>query len=269
MQQEQNLSSQEKDNLAGEVMESLGEPSDKAEVINETPVEEKDQDDLPLVAKQRLGRQEKRHRKEMREMNARIEALNSRLGDQTSYHASENPNTPYSGQAMEPGSEEERIHRAVVYALRAKEDQERKVKEAEKAAHVHRQYQAFENNLDKASDEYEDFDDVVRSKNAPFTEAMRDAALMLPDELQAKVLYQLGKNENELKRISALHPLDQAREMIKLSHALTAGGGENKVNNSQYKPLGQIKSKPVTSSPQITDKSSVAEIRERMKANWK
>ena len=104
MQQEHNLSSEEKENLAGEVMESLGEPSESAERINESPADEKDQDDLPRIAKERLGRQEKRHRKEMREMNAKLEALNSRLGDTHNNPASDIPLSPYTGQPIEAGS---------------------------------------------------------------------------------------------------------------------------------------------------------------------
>ena len=94
---------------------------------------------------------------------------------------------------------------------------------------------------------------------------MRDAALMLPKKgpgSAGEVLYKLGKNPEELSRIAKLHPVDQASELVALSHALISGG-ENK--QSQSRPLGQIKSNPVVNSAGVTDKTPVSDIRDRMK----
>lgn len=79
------------------------------------------------------------------------------------------------------------------------------------------------------------------------------------------MLYKLGKNPEELKRIGQLHPLDQAAEMVRLSHALI-GGDEKPRLDSHHNALGQVKSNPVTNSASITDKTSPGDIRRRMKA---
>jgi hypothetical protein len=125
--------------------------------------------------------------------------------------------------------------------------------------------------LDKMSDKYDDFDEVVKGEDAPFTTHMATAAMLLPRTgagSAGEVLYKLGKNPEELKRIANLHPLDQASEMVKLSHALISGG-EQKGSSNPSRPLGNIKSNPVTNSRDVTDKTPVSELRRRMKTGWK
>src|SRR6185369_15898284 len=96
----------------------------------------------------------------------------------------------------------------------------------ERQAHVQKQYHGLHKHLDEVADRYNDFDDVVRGEEAPFTAHMRDAALLLPHSgpgSAGEVLYELGKNKSELERISKLHPIDQARELTMMSHALAKG----------------------------------------------
>jgi hypothetical protein len=158
---------------------------------------------------------------------------------------------------------DEQIHKAVSYALRHKEMEENKAKQAEQAAHVHRQYQDLHRHLDTVSDKYDDFDEVVRGEHSPFTGHMRDASLLLPKTgpgSAGETLYKLGKNKDELLRISKLHPLDQASEIVKLSHALI-GGGDSKASQAP-RTLGQVKSTPVSNS----GAQDTASIRARMKA---
>jgi hypothetical protein len=251
--------------MAGEVMESVGEPMDVADGDSSSDGSGQAEND-PLYVQKRLKQQKRSHDREIRELNAKIEAMQQ---SQPSYAE---PQNPYAAQ-MGENSDDERIQRAVGVALRHREMEERKAKEAESAAHVHRQYQALNNHLDKIADKYEDFDDVVRGQEAPFTPSMRDAALMLDMDHNnpgnaGEVLYKLGKDRDLLNKISKLHPLEQAREMVKLSRALV-GGGENK--SPQTRTLGQIKSNPVSnSSRSVTDKTPPSEIRARMKSgNWK
>ena len=85
--------------------------------------------------------------------------------------------------------------------------------------------------------------------------------------MQQTCCYKLGKNPSELKRISQLHPIDQAKEMSKLSFALM--GGTPKPEMKSQAPMGQVKSNPVASHA-VTEKTSVSDIRSRMKSGgWK
>jgi hypothetical protein len=264
--EDQNLSSQGQDGLATDVMESLGEPKDVVEKVEEPDQSEGngDKEALPDGVKDRLWRQERKHQREMKQMKAQLESMQSNLRSQP------NMDDSYTSDNIhENGNVDEQIQRAVSYALQHKDMQERKAKDAERAQHIHKQYGELQKHLDDTSDKYEDFEDVVRGEGAPFTAHMRDAALVLPRKgagSAGEVLYKLGKNPAELDRISKLHPLDQASEMVRLSHALISGA-ESKTPESR--PLGQIKNNPVTNTRAVTEKTPVSEIRARMKAGWK
>ncbi len=220
-------------------------------------------DELPVGVKERLGRQEKRHKREISKLRTQLESMM-----QQQAMAAQQAQQPQQGYG-EPNSDvDAQIHKAVSLALAAQEEQKRKAKEQEQMHHVNQRYQSLNNDLDKASDKYEDFDDVVRAHDAPFTEAMRDAALFL--ENPAEVLYTIGKDKEELKRISKLPVVDQVREMIRLSHALMTGNhGKEAPKAASPRPIGQVKSYPVSHSG-VNDKTPPSEIRRRMKAGeWK
>jgi len=255
----QSSSNQEKENLAGEVMESLGMSEDSA--ASEEPKKESEAE-LPAYAKERLGKQQKRHDRDMKSLHRKIAELESRL---MSGSQPEQSDDSYGRSEMAPEMDDQ-IKKAVAYALRAKEDQEQQAKEAEKQAYVQKQYQALHEQLDNGGGNYDDFDDVVRADDAPFTHSMRDTALLLPNPHD--VLYKLGKNRDELKRISQLHPLEQAREMVKLSIALMGGQNQKQAASTPSKPMGHVKSSPVPSQ-NVNDKTPVSELRRLMKTGNK
>ena len=237
---------------------------------------ENEPEDPQAVIKKRLGMQAKKHQREMRQMQEQMMQMQAQFQNANmdsanpANHQSYNSNPyPSPGQPNPPGmSEEDRIQKAVRYALGAKEHEERQAKEAEHATHVHKQYQRLNSEFDKASDRYDDFDDVVRGDDIPFTPHVRDALLLV--ENPAEVAYRLGKNKSELERISRLHPLDQAREVNKLSFSLM-GGKDNKTSSpSKAHPLGAVRQNPAHSSTAVTDKTPPSVIRARMKAGtWK
>jgi alkanesulfonate monooxygenase SsuD/methylene tetrahydromethanopterin reductase-like flavin-dependent oxidoreductase (luciferase family) len=222
----------------------------------------------PISADAEGSAQAKKHAREMRAMQDQLANLQAQLGSTPNYH--EQPTNPYHspGQPNQPtGSEEERIQRAVRYALDAKDAESRRAKEAESHAHVQKQYQRLQDEFDKASDKYDDFDELVRG-DAPFTSAMRDALLLVGNP--AEVAYKLGKNRSELSRLSQLHPLDQAREITNLSFALMNGNNGKSNSSSSANPLNPLKSNPVANTGAITDKTPASSIRARMKAGtWK
>lgn len=219
-----------------------------------------------LAVQKRLKAQKRSHEREVR-------ALHQRIGEMESRMAQPNMQSQDHDQYSQPPADiDQHIHKAVSYALRAKEDEERKAREAQNQAHVNREYQDFGRHLDSMNDKYEDFHDVVYGDETPYTSVMRDYALTLPRKgngSAGEVLYKLGKNPEELERISKLHPLKQAAELSKLSHALISGG-ENKSSQAP-RPMGQIKSNPASNSnAAITEKTPVGSIRERMKSgSWK
>lgn len=219
------------------------------------------QSQMSLSVQKRLKAQKRSHDRVVRELQSRISELES---------SRTQPNESMDNYNAPQGGVDEQIHKAVSYALQHKEMQERKAHEAQQAAHVQRQYGELQKHLDKMGDKYDDFHDVVFGSDTPYTTAMRDYSLTLPRSgsgSAGEVLYKLGKNPDELNRIAKLHPLDQASEMARLSHALISGG-DSKESQSRS-PLGNIKSNPVSNSHSINEKTPVGELRRRMKAGWK
>jgi hypothetical protein len=208
----------------------------------------------------------------MRQMQEHIMRMQAQIGGgdnaQEPQHFGNQPAYSSPGQPNPPSmTEEEKIQKAVRMALGAKEEQERQAQMAERQAHVQKQYMNLNNEFDKASEKYDDFDDVVRGDNVPFTSHVRDALLLVPNP--ADVAYRLGKNRSELERIAKLHPLDQAREVNNLAFSLMGGnnGKQPSSTNPTPNPLGSIKANPVAAS---SGNTSPASIRARMRAGtWK
>jgi rubrerythrin len=263
----QNLSGQEQDGLADKVNESLGNSEESSAEESHHDGSEGEQESLPKGVQDRLWRQERKHQREMREMKSQLAGLHSQISQPNMEHSQGQMANPYDGGQASSGIDEQ-IHKAVSYALQHKEMEERRAKDEQNRQHIAKQYEGLDKHLNTTADKYEDFDDVVRG-DTPFTAHMRDAALFLPKKgagSAGEVLYKLGKNPSELERISKLHPVDQASEMVRLSHALI---GSEEAKSSQPRPLGQIKSNPVSNTHMITDKTPVSELRARMKNNWK
>lgn len=220
--------------------------------------------------RRRVHAQAKKHAREIRQLHDRISSMQSQ-GSESANPQDSYQSDPYSspGQPNSPGmTEEERIQKAVRFALGAKEHEERQAKDVERQAHVHKQYKRLNDEFDRASEKYEDFDDVVRGDDIPFTPHVRDALLLV--ENPADVAYKLGKNKSELERISKLHPLDQAREVNKLSFSLMGGQNGKTSSPSKANPLGSVRANPAHSSTAVTGKTPPSEIRRRMKAGtWK
>lgn len=263
MEENMDKSGQDKE-LAAEVADSVDEPESSMADSNQGHESMGGQGvSDPLFVQKRLKQQKRAHDREMREMQARMQELQAQVGGNPQIgNFDANPYT--SGN----GSVDETIQKAVSFALRQREEEERKAKAAESAAHIGRQYQTLQSHLDKVADKYDDFDEVVRGDSTPFTAHMRDAALMLPKKgpgSAGEVLYKLGKNPEELNRIAKLHPVDQAAELVALSHALISGG-EKQGSSRNQPPLGQIKSNPVVNSVGVNEKTSPSEIRALMKA---
>lgn len=267
MDEDQNSLNQEISNADTVGSESV-DPS-ISESMDESEAGSLANDHDPHAVKKRLGMQAKRHQREMRAMQEQIMQMQSQMVQPQ--QSMQSADMFQSGQSM-PNTQgmsiEEQIQRGVQFALHAKERQEAQAKEAERLAHVQKQYEKLNHEFDKASDKYDDFDDVVRGHDAPFSSAIRDALLFIDNP--SEVAYKLGKNREELHRISQLHPLDQAREVNKLSFALMGGNKASSApGNNGARPMGNIKVNPVNSQA-ITDKTPASAIRARMKAGtWK
>lgn len=260
MEVEQDMSGNDTENVSDQVADEIGVPKEEmTETVEAAKSSGNENTGESLAIQKRLKQQKRAHEREVRELHARIAEMQSQLQP----NQEQSQQNPYDGMGNQSGVDDA-IHKAVSFALQHKDMEERKAKEAEAQHHIARQYQELNKHLDSTADKYDDFDDVVRGE-APFTAHMRDAALMLPKKgpgSAGEVLYKLGKNPEELSRIAKLRPIEQASELVALSHALISGGEQK---GSSVRPLGQIKSNPVVNSAGITEKTPVSDIRARMK----
>lgn len=267
MDSNQDMSGNDKEHVSVGIGDTDGP---KEEIVDHDSSEGKSNKDDPLYVQKRLKRERRNHEREIRELQARMDQMQSQLQPNQSMQQQPQQGPQDFGNPMQQQMQQQgagnmdMIQQAVSYALQQKEMEERRARESEAQQHIVKQYQELNRHLDQTSDKYDDFDDIVRG-DAPYTAHMRDAALMLPKKgpgSAGEVLYRLGKNPEELKRIGQLHPVEQAKELVALSHALISGGNEKQ---SQSKPLHSIKSNPVVNSVGITDKTPVSDIRNRMK----
>lgn len=275
MDSDQDMSGNDTENVSGEALESLGMSKEAVnDESHEAHGQEGAEDEGEHSSKkrptgwERLKKKTRQQERDIQELHARIAEMQSQFQpNQSMQQPQQSPldsGNPMQQPQQQGAGNMDMIQQAVSYALQQKEMEERRAKESEAQKHIVKQYHDLNKHLDTTADKYDDFDEVVRGE-APFTAAMRDIALTLPKKgagSAGEVLYRLGKNPEELSRIAKLHPVDQAAELIALSHALISGGEQKQ---SQPRPLGQIKNNPVVNSVGVTEKTPVSDIRSRMK----
>lgn len=81
---------------------------------------------------------------------------------------------------------------------------------------------------------HDDFDDVVPSADIPIQSALGQA--LLTSEHGPAIMYQLAKSPAELARLSALPPLDAAREIGRLEAKLSSSTPPGKTNGTAKRP---------------------------------
>src|SRR3954469_3096329 len=128
-------------------------PGDAEEQGSSTDTQGIADQDEPYSIKKRLGMQAKKHQREMRQMQEQMMRMQAQFGgDSATPQYQDYTSNPYPspGQPNPPGmSDEEKIQKAVRFALGAKEHEEKQAKMAERQAHVHKQYQRLNDEFDR------------------------------------------------------------------------------------------------------------------------
>lgn len=195
-------------------------------------------DNTPEGIKARLGRQEKKHQRELAELRAKLQEIeNAKLATQIPHAQDVNRQVempsavngmvfdPLSGQYVDPNSD---VGRYAVYMNQVRSNMQRtqQLEQQQQAENLRRQEleqlnKAFESSISKSVSEFSDYEDVVLG--ASFTDAIVDASKLAPNA--GKLLYFLAKNPKELTRISRLSPLQQAQEVMR--HSIELGSRKN------------------------------------------
>ena len=90
--------------------------------------------------------------------------------------------------------------------------------------------EAYHEREEAARDKYDDFEQVAYNPNLPVTDVM--AQTIQASEIGPDVIYYLGSNPAEAKRIAQMPPILQAREIGKIEVKLTAEPPVKKTSNA-------------------------------------
>lgn len=107
---------------------------------------------------------------------------------------------------------------------------ERIANQREHARHVSKVVEAYQEREELARDKYDDFEDVAYNPRLPVTEAM--AVTIRESEVGPEILYYLGNNPAEAKRIAQLSPLSQAKEIGKIETKLASDPPAKKTSSA-------------------------------------
>ena len=101
---------------------------------------------------------------------------------------------------------------------------------------------SYEDRAEAARDKYDDFEQVAYNPAVPVTQAMAEA--VMADDLGPEILYHLGSNPSDAARIAKLSPVQQGREIGKLSAKLAAAP-PGKTTSSAPAPITPVAARNV------------------------
>lgn len=249
------------------------QPETESEVHTEVEHNEAEAQEEPVVSHSAEPIILRKKNKRLAQRNADLERMLAERGHNDLYSPNHEPSQPQplvdfmTGEPVDEDSVQGQVQKALLGIAAQQKRQQEQTMQVQAKAQADAMLRNFIDDLQSAGNEkYPDFDEVVFEADG-ITPAMRDAALMLTNP--EDVFYNIAKNPKELKRISNLPPLEQAREMVKVSGTLIKEGTKPKVTSTS-KPMTALKNNPSRQpSREITEKSSIAEIRERMKKAWR
>jgi hypothetical protein len=234
------------------------------------------ENDLPSGVKARIGRQEKRHQREMRALEEEIVRMKSAMSAERSPHQFAHHEVsdvsipsinPYTGLPINEDTIEGIVQKQMFAHEFAKQRLEKqKIAERENLELSELQKDYFKS-VAEASDKYDDFEEVVGRSVNKITNEMQMAAQFISNP--GDILYSLSKNTAELDRINKLPKFKQMKEVVRYAEAFNSRVIAKKLSKAPS-PVSQSNSsgKSILSDP---SKLSYAEIsrreRERNKRN--
>ena len=223
------------------------QPAVEEEIVDQAAQEgeaETPKEKLPDSVKKRLGQQEKKHKRDMRDMQDQLSQMQQYIMSQSQNNAGQT-----QGNAEQPAMQQ---------------PQQQQMQDPMRQLEMQRLEEDFNKDLERASDKYDDFDDIVSDRQLPFTQSLSNVLRVLDNP--GDVIYALGKNLDELYRIAGLSQHSQAKELHKLSKALTMK--EKTAPKVQPKVMGQLKGNSSgTKSP--NDKPTVSDFRKMLRNGGK
>ena len=209
----------EKSEESASPVEDSPKPTDEKPKDEEKPQEKLlTQKEVDEAIQRRLSRES---RKLERQIRAEFE--NKMLREQLS--AQTKPETP-TQPSGEPKPEQFKDYESYIDALtdykvekKLAGVQERSAQQRQAEAQQQAE-QRIRDNLSKAAEKYEDFEEVVTNPSLPITAAMRDS--IGESDIGGELAYYLGTHANEAAEIAKLSPVQQVKAIDRLEQKLKA-----------------------------------------------
>lgn len=122
---------------------------------------------------------------------------------------------------------------------------------------------SYEDRAEAAREKYDDFEQVAYNPSVPVTQVMAEA--VMADDLGPEILYHLGTNPAEASRIAKLSPVQQAREIGKLSVKLAATP-PGKTTSSAPAPITPVAARNTTAK--VLDTTDPRSIKAMSDSEW-
>ncbi|MFW9929524.1 MAG: hypothetical protein ACFFD1_09045, partial [Candidatus Thorarchaeota archaeon] len=210
----------EKDEEENQIEEDDENEDDSSEE-NEGKEENEKDEDKPMPAYMK-----KLFRKQERKLKRHIENLkneNFNLQKQLININGENKNIEEFRNETKEEDEEEPIEKKIEKILH-KRDVEKNLQ------YSNEKTKEFVSEIEEKSDDYEDFDEVVRDEKLPLNQYIIGTIEALPIDNRVEFLYNFAKNKKEVNRIAKLHPKDQINEVLKKAFRLSSNA--SKISNA-------------------------------------
>lgn len=234
------------DAVAVEPVPEQEETAPLESVENEAPEQEQEpktftQEEVDALVAKRLAKSERHLRRELQQQAA---------AEQPRYQPSSEPPKPDQFQSAND----------YVDAL-ADWKAEQKIAEREFKQQQTKVESSYADREETARDKYHDFQDVVYLSPSEGGPAISEfmAAAIKDSEMGPEIAYHLGKNVAESKRIYALNPLAQAREIGRIEAKLSANPAPVKKVSSAPEPIKPVTPRSTTVSVSTSDPRSTKE----------
>lgn len=199
------------------------------------------QEELDAIVGKRLAREQ---RKWEREQQQRLSEMEAQRAKPTELHPEDYATTDDYAEALAERKAEELLARR------------------EAARQQSELLDAYHDREEQARDKYDDFEQVAYNPNLPVTEVM--AQSIQASDIGPDVLYWLGSNPDEAKRIARLNPILQAKEIGKIEASMTSNPPVKKTSTAPA-PIAPVTARSTgnsqfdTTDPRSTKSMSTSE----------
>jgi hypothetical protein len=125
-------------------------------------------------------------------------------------------------------------------------------------------FETYKDREEEARDRYEDFEQVAYNPNLPVTDFMAQA--IQASDIGPEVIYHLGSNPKEAKRIADLPPLLQAKEIGKIEAKLVADPPTKRTSTAPA-PLAPVTATRSSSGPRY-DTTDPRSLKSMSTSDW-